>query len=73
MRKSPISVARDTKAIPPRRTVERSAELHGDWASEDTVPVRVAAERVEAVEQTERLRLVTGRRRSSLWHRPRER
>lgn len=35
-------------------------------ASEETVPVRVAAERVKADEQAERLRLVTGRRRSLL-------
>jgi hypothetical protein len=39
-----------------------SEEPQSAWASEETVPLRVAAERVEAEERAERLRLVTGRR-----------
>lgn len=41
----------------------RDEELQSAWASEEMVPLRVVAERVEAEEQADRLRLVTGRRR----------
>lgn len=47
----------------PLRKQERSEEPRSAWASEETVPLRVAADRVEAEERAERLRLVTGRRR----------
>jgi hypothetical protein len=49
-------------AVPLRR--REPSEPRSAWASEETVPLRVAAERVEAEEQAERLRLVTGRRRT---------
>lgn len=49
-------------AVPLRGVAGPSEEPHSAWASEETVPLRVAAERVEAEERAERLRLVTGRR-----------
>ncbi len=42
----------------------RGEEPQSAWASEETVPLRVAGERVEAEERADRLRLVTGRRRA---------
>jgi hypothetical protein len=45
------------------RKRQPSEEPRSVWASEETVPLRIAAERVEAEERAERLRLVTGRRR----------
>lgn len=50
-------------AVPLRAAAEPSEEPRSAWASEETVPLRVAAERVEVEERAERLRLVTGRRR----------
>ncbi len=50
-------------AAPLRGAAGPSGEPQSAWASEETVPLRVAAERVEAEERAERLRLVTGRRR----------
>jgi hypothetical protein len=50
-------------AVPLQRR-EPSEEPRSAWASGETVPLRVAAERVEAEERAERLRLVTGRRRA---------
>ncbi len=47
----------------PLRKRQPSEEPRSVWASEETVPLRIAAERVEAEERAERLRLVTGRRR----------
>ncbi len=40
---------------------EGPSEPRSAWVSEETVPLRVAAERVEAEEREERLHLVTGR------------
>lgn len=50
--------------VPLRRPDGQDAEPQSAWASEETVPLRVAAERVEAEERADRLRLVTGRRRA---------
>jgi hypothetical protein len=47
-------------AVPLRGAAGPSEERRSAWASEETVPLRVAAERVEAEERAERLRLVTG-------------
>lgn len=49
-------------AVPLRGPAGPSEEPRSAWASEETVPLRVAAERVEAEERAERLRLVTGQR-----------
>jgi hypothetical protein len=49
-------------AVPLRGATGPSEEPRSAWASAETVPLRVAAERVEAEERAERLRLVTGRR-----------
>jgi len=46
----------------PLQKREPSEEPQSAWASGETVPLRVAAERVEAEERAERLRLVTGYR-----------
>ena len=52
-------------AVPLRRSAgQDEEEQQSAWASEETVPLRVAAERVEAEERADRLRLVTGRRRA---------
>jgi hypothetical protein len=51
-------------ALPLRAPDGREEEPQSAWASEETVPLRVAAERVEAEELTDRLRLITGRRRA---------
>ncbi|MGB7587309.1 MAG: hypothetical protein WBM00_01230 [Solirubrobacterales bacterium] len=51
-------------AVSLRGAAGPSEEPRNAWASGETVPLRVAAERVEAEERAERLRLVTGRRRS---------
>jgi hypothetical protein len=45
-------------AVPLRR---RDEVPQSAWASEETVPLRVATERLEAGEREERLRLVTER------------
>lgn len=50
-------------AVPLHRPDGRDEEPQSAWASEETVPLRVAAERVEAEEREERLALITGRRR----------
>jgi hypothetical protein len=50
-------------AVPLRKREPRE-EPQSAWVSEETVPLRVAAERVEAEERAERLRLVTGRHRA---------
>jgi len=47
-------------AVPLRGVAGPSEEPRSAWASGETVPLRVAAERVEAEERAERLRLVTG-------------
>ena len=52
-----------TDAVALRVAAGPSEEPRSAWASEETVPLRVAAERIEAEERAERLRLVTGRRR----------
>jgi hypothetical protein len=49
-------------AVPLRGAAGPNEEPRSAWASEETVPLRVAAERVEAEERAERLRLVTGYR-----------
>jgi len=41
---------------------EGPSEPRSAWVSEETVPLQLAAERVEGEERAERLRLVTGRR-----------
>lgn len=51
-------------AVPLRGATEPSEEPRSAWVSEETVPLRVVAERVETEERAERLRLVTGRRRA---------
>jgi len=48
--------------VPLRGAAEPSEERRSAWASEETVPLRIATERVEAEERAERLRLVTGYR-----------
>ncbi|HEY5709328.1 MAG TPA: hypothetical protein VIS51_08025 [Solirubrobacterales bacterium] len=65
MKATPVTGPREEAAVPLRGFVAGGEELHGTWA-EDTVPLRVAGERVEAEERAARLRLVTGRRRFSL-------
>lgn len=50
-------------AVPLRGAAGPSEAPRSAWASEETVPLRIVAERVEAEERAERLRLVTGRRR----------
>jgi hypothetical protein len=51
-------------AVPLRRSAGQDEEPQSAWASEETVPLRVAAERVEAEERADRLRLVTRRHRT---------
>ena len=51
-------------AVPLRGAAGPREEPRNAWASGETVPLRVAAERVEAEERAERLRLVTGQRRA---------
>lgn len=50
-------------AVPLRRPDRRDEEPQNAWASEDTVPLRVSSERVEAEERAARLRVVTRRKR----------
>jgi hypothetical protein len=51
-------------AVPLRSPGGRDEEPQSAWVSEEAVPLRVAAERVEAEERADRLRLVNGRRRA---------
>ncbi|MGA8745932.1 MAG: hypothetical protein WB507_08710 [Solirubrobacterales bacterium] len=51
-------------AVPLRGLNGLDEEPQSAWAPEETVPLRVAAEQVEAEERADRLRLVTGRRRA---------
>lgn len=62
MKAPPSAGPRDEAAVPLRGSVAGGQERRGTWA-EDTVPLRVAGERIEAEERVARLRLVTGRRR----------
>jgi hypothetical protein len=48
----------------PLRNPSAGEESQSAWASEETVPLRVAAERIEAEERADRLALVTGHRRA---------
>jgi hypothetical protein len=54
---------RESVAVPLPRSAGHDEEPQSAWASEETVPLRVATERVEAEERADRLRLVTGQRR----------
>jgi hypothetical protein len=56
----------DEKPVPLKGSADPGPAEAGPngWAAEEAVPVRIAAERAEAEERAERLRLVTGRRRS---------
>lgn len=65
MKATPVTEPREEAAVPLRSSVARGEEPHGTWA-EDTVPLRVSGERIEAEERAARLRLVIGRRRFSL-------
>lgn len=51
------------EAVRLRRSAGQSEKTPDAWASKDTVPLRIAGDRVEAEERAERLRLVTGQRR----------
>jgi hypothetical protein len=64
MRDAAAPEKQEPVAVPLHRPDGRDEEPHSAWASEETVPLRVAAERVEAEERADRLRLVTGRRRA---------
>lgn len=65
MKATPIAEPGEEVAVPLRGSVAGSEEPRGTWA-EDTVPLRVSGERIEAEERAARLRLVIGRRRFSL-------
>lgn len=55
----------DQEAVPLKGSADSgSAGQPSGWAAEEAVPVRIATEREEAEERAERLRLVSGRRRS---------
>lgn len=58
-------------AVPLRGTGAASQAPAERAGAEEPVPLRPAFDRVEAEERAERLRLVTGRRRSKLWKRAR--
>ena len=49
-------------AVPLRKPDGQDEEAQSAWASEETVPLRVSSERVEAEERAARLGVVTGRR-----------
>lgn len=53
---------REPAAVPHRRMAGNDEEPRSAWASEETVPLRVATERVETEERADRLCIVTGRR-----------
>jgi hypothetical protein len=55
--------AREPEAVPLRKP-DADEQRHSAWAAGEAVPLRVAAERIEAEERKERLALVTGRPRS---------
>lgn len=56
--------AQEPEAVPLCKPGAPSVNPQSAWASAETVPLRVVAERVEAEERAERLRLVTGQRRA---------
>lgn len=60
MSEATTSRAREAEAVPLRRA-DADVQTQSAWG-EETVPVRVAAERIEAEERAARLCVVTGRR-----------
>lgn len=64
MSNADASGTQEPAAVPLRKSVGQDEEAQSAWAAEKTVPLRVVAERVEAEERAERLRLVTGQRRA---------
>lgn len=62
MSEATTSRAREPEQVPLRKP-DAGDEPQSAWAAGEAVPLRVAAERVEAEEREERLALITGRRR----------
>jgi hypothetical protein len=61
MSEATTSRAREAEAVPLQKP-DADVQTRSAWAAGEAVPLRVAAERVEAEERKERLALVTGRR-----------
>lgn len=62
MSKAATPRAQEPEAVPLYKSGAPSVKPQSAWRSAELVPLRVVAERVEAEERAERLRLVTGQR-----------